>query len=45
MCGRFTQHYTWQEIHTFLSVFGPGTQSAAALQHCANRHGRRDPPR
>ena len=23
MCGRFTQHYTWQEIHTFLSVFGP----------------------
>jgi hypothetical protein len=23
ICGRFTQHYTWQEIHTFLSVFGP----------------------
>jgi putative SOS response-associated peptidase YedK len=23
MCGRFTQHYTWQQIHTFLSVFGP----------------------
>jgi putative SOS response-associated peptidase YedK len=22
MCGRFTQHYTWQEVHTFLSVFG-----------------------
>jgi putative SOS response-associated peptidase YedK len=23
MCGRFTQHYTWQQIHAFLSVFGP----------------------
>ena len=23
MCGRFTQHYTWQEVHAFLSVFGP----------------------
>lgn len=23
MCGRFTQHYTWQQIHEFLSVFGP----------------------
>src|ERR1700760_2653912 len=22
MCGRFTQHYTWQEVHKFLSVFG-----------------------
>jgi putative SOS response-associated peptidase YedK len=22
MCGRFTQHYTWQEVHTFLNVFG-----------------------
>jgi putative SOS response-associated peptidase YedK len=22
MCGRFTQHYTWQEVHEFLSVFG-----------------------
>jgi putative SOS response-associated peptidase YedK len=22
MCGRFTQHYTWQEVHAFLSVFG-----------------------
>jgi putative SOS response-associated peptidase YedK len=21
-CGRFTQHYTWQEVHEFLSVFG-----------------------
>jgi putative SOS response-associated peptidase YedK len=22
MCGRFTQHYTWQEVQPFLSVFG-----------------------
>jgi putative SOS response-associated peptidase YedK len=22
MCGRFTQHYTWQEVNDFLSVFG-----------------------
>ena len=22
MCGRFTQHYSWQEIHEFLSVVG-----------------------
>jgi hypothetical protein len=22
MCGRFTQNYTWQEVHEFLSVFG-----------------------
>ena len=22
MCGRFTQHYTWQQVHAFLSVIG-----------------------
>ena len=22
MCGRFTQYYTWEEVHAFLSVFG-----------------------
>lgn len=22
MCGRFTQHYSWAEVHAFLSVFG-----------------------
>jgi putative SOS response-associated peptidase YedK len=22
MCGRFTQHYTWEEVHAFLNVFG-----------------------
>ncbi len=22
MCGRFTQHYTWQQFHEFLSVIG-----------------------
>jgi hypothetical protein len=22
MGGRFTQHYTWAEVHAFLSVFG-----------------------
>jgi putative SOS response-associated peptidase YedK len=21
-CGRFTQNYTWQQIHEFLNVFG-----------------------
>ncbi len=23
MCGRFTQNYTWAEVHDFLNVFGP----------------------
>ncbi len=23
MCGRFTQHYTWEQVHAFLDVFGP----------------------
>ena len=23
MCGRFTQNYTWEQVHAFLSVFGP----------------------
>ena len=23
MSGRFTQHYTWAEVHAFLSVLGP----------------------
>ena len=22
MCGRFTQRYTWSEVHAFLSVIG-----------------------
>ncbi len=22
MCGRFTQHYSWQQVHEFLSVIG-----------------------
>ena len=22
MCGRFTQNYTWEEVYTFLKVFG-----------------------
>jgi putative SOS response-associated peptidase YedK len=22
MCGRFTQHYTWKDVHSFLSLFG-----------------------
>jgi putative SOS response-associated peptidase YedK len=22
MCGRFTQHYTWEQVHAFLSVIG-----------------------
>jgi putative SOS response-associated peptidase YedK len=23
VCGRFTQHYTWSQVHAFLNVFGP----------------------
>jgi Resolvase, N terminal domain len=23
VCGRFTQNYTWAEVHAFLSVFNP----------------------
>jgi len=23
MCGRFTQNYTWAEVHDFLSLLGP----------------------
>lgn len=23
MCGRFTQNYTWDQVHDFLGVFGP----------------------
>jgi putative SOS response-associated peptidase YedK len=23
MCGRFTQHYTWAEVHAFLNLTGP----------------------
>ncbi len=22
MCGRFTQHYTWAQVHEFLNVIG-----------------------
>jgi putative SOS response-associated peptidase YedK len=22
MCGRFTQNYTWEQVHDFLSMFG-----------------------
>ena len=27
MCGRFTQNYTWAEVHDFLNVFGPARTS------------------
>jgi len=23
MWGRFTENYTWEQVHAFLSVFGP----------------------
>ncbi len=32
MFGRFTQHYTWQQIHDFLSVFGGAAESQGSLQ-------------
>jgi hypothetical protein len=32
--GRFTQHYTWQQIHAFLSVFG-SPQNLQALYNIA----------
>jgi hypothetical protein len=37
MCGRFTQNYTWQQVHEFLSVFGAPRKVASAIQRCRNR--------
>ena len=44
MCGRFTQMYSWEEVHAFLSLFGAPqnleprynlapTQRAAVVRH------------
>jgi len=44
MCGRFSQFHSWEEVHTFLNIFGPPrnlparyniapTQDAAVVRH------------
>jgi hypothetical protein len=37
MCGRFTQRYTWREVHDSLRPHGRRAQSPGPLQHCAHR--------
>jgi hypothetical protein len=37
MCGRFTQNYTWHQVHEFLSVFGAPRKVASTIQRCRNR--------
>ena len=45
MCGRFTQNYSWAEIHAFLERVRRAAQSAAALQHRADDRRRCRAPR
>ena len=45
MCGRFTQHYTWQEVHAFLSVFGPARNLQPHYNIAPTDSSRRDPAR
>ena len=45
MCGRFTQHYTWQEVHAFLSVFGPPRNLQPRYNIAPTDNRRRDPSR
>jgi hypothetical protein len=33
MCGRFTQNYTSEQVHAFLSVFGPLRNLLVSHQH------------
>ncbi len=44
MCGRFTQRYTWSEVHSFLSVIGAARNLPAPVQHRAHHDDRRRGP-
>ena len=41
MCGRFTQRYTWNEVHTFLNVFGTPLNLRPRYKHRPHHNGGR----